>query len=1390
MYGKPEEVFFSHKEEIAALPRSRGYDKEHLNLYFAIEDFIASMENLSETRYYTHEGLLNICVSKISDNLLDKWQTKLADEKMILASTRTIDEERRGYWSTGIVARARTFSILEFKKFIEPQAVAVMGMVNKLGPAKSRSAPDRRVHVHQEDSQKRESRPADSRRQGPDGKRMPYCFHCRKESHVAADCRKLAAMPVEKRIKIVREGRICMGCLKSTSHGVSQCKTAKECGINGCKRRHHPLIHMETEAVQVAIHQTVAPKEVTRIMYKILPIAVKGPKGTVDTYAYLDDGSGCTFIEPALADEIGINGRNIHYNLNWTDGVKRPVKQSKLVSFTIKSKYDGSNYYIKEARTLALKLSPQTQLVNDLAEKDELQDASLIEYENATPRVLIGLDNAELIDNIERKRIGKDTDKLFLGTTLLGKVVYGKYRTQRHYDPDNNLLMLHHVDEETGLSTPSDSTEMSTVSIMMHQISEIEDRNSQRRAEIKRILALATRHWSQVLEEMIPRPLYRLPKFEGCCSEFVHFWETFVNTSRQYGYTSQEDNQRLSEALEGNALQIVHILLPDQRNIGKVTQRLWQFFGRPEDIFKSHRLKISLLTRSKGNDLKLLMLNSAMNSLIRSMKYLDREQYLYDIDLLMLCASKMPRELQNAWEKQGVPSHAQTPITAGEEKSYLEATYDRTSLPELQAFLEPHVEKTKKKICEPFCVYCRIEGHFATKCKRFISLRAPKRREIVELEKFCTGCIQTGLHNLENCKLAKTCQIGDCYEKHHRLLHKPRENEATMEALNEGEDAPQFENIRLMAHQVEEFEEEENEESQVATTGGIRSRRPLKLAFFILLALTFNQGLAGQIKPISEAGIFMAHEAKVYAQIGIVHWDINTGINMTRDKEYAREKLENLKQACNGVGQKDKSIEGFCQAQIKRTEIRVKHLFATPLRNKRSAGFIKKVWRFLWGNSESTEIEQLNYEQHAMKNLLNSTLSTFEGTQHKTEENIKKTARLASMALMHVAKEEANMNRTLTLEWINEISTLINTYLNEIETMYQSIRSKLGLFNDDEIGENMQRIKSHLNAQSTILPVNATVWRRISDQHIYQEEGIIKLQVEIPIVYKQEFELVKFVAIPDPETGKQIIINHNQICCNWEDKTYFYPNGVPVKISSDLYVYQNHRFLSAIEKPTCETATAFDIGTYKEKLCNKTKVFPQNLVTLIELPKTHQYIMSTDQSGVVEIECQNGYQEKSPDVKKKTVSAHVKMEAGCKLYSQGEFIIGNTDSQIRINKSALYFYPINVAKLNVTHEMVNEKDVIIQPDIHKKVRDLQVQLAAIPDDALHHRTTTLGASISALLLSTMAITAWIAYQLYRRMNKTGAASLKDVATATKPEDAPMTMPRWTLTESRIGHPSN
>ncbi|CAB3993642.1 Hypothetical predicted protein [Paramuricea clavata] len=74
------------------------------------------------------------------------------------------------------------------------------------------------------------------------------CVLC-KGSHHLERCHKFRAQNLQQRRDLIKSKRVCHACL-SPGHFVKNCRGARMCGVEGCQRRHHPLLHSSEKEVK------------------------------------------------------------------------------------------------------------------------------------------------------------------------------------------------------------------------------------------------------------------------------------------------------------------------------------------------------------------------------------------------------------------------------------------------------------------------------------------------------------------------------------------------------------------------------------------------------------------------------------------------------------------------------------------------------------------------------------------------------------------------------------------------------------------------------------------------------------------------------------------------------------------------------------------------------------------------------------------------------------------------------------------------------------------------------------------------------------------------------------------------------------------------------------
>lgn len=387
-YGRPELLVRSHMDSINRHPNVTrmadvvGYSE-------TISNVIAHVKASGAPERLNDYCLLDLMVSKLPAAMRTNW---------IRFCYANFDS------SSG--------SVLEFSAWLDEEAKYIL-LGQDAGPSTAQSP--RGVHAVEMETIEAEARPASGQRsaiteQRPaTGSRPPRtrpnaearsvssCFVCGKD-HKVTDCGQFNQMSPVDRWALVKEVKCCFSCLRQ-GHNVSNCHRRQSCGINGCGKRHSPLLH---DGNLMTTTTTTIGNNFVRIQdksyYKYVPLRVVGPNGQVDTIAFIDEGSKATLIEQELADQLGLKGAVNTITLKWMNGscVEYP---SRRVHTELQSLTDGCCFVAKNLMTIpALDLPEQDLDVDDLKRSfPTVNDLPLVGYGPMKPRLLIGLPHLDLI---------------------------------------------------------------------------------------------------------------------------------------------------------------------------------------------------------------------------------------------------------------------------------------------------------------------------------------------------------------------------------------------------------------------------------------------------------------------------------------------------------------------------------------------------------------------------------------------------------------------------------------------------------------------------------------------------------------------------------------------------------------------------------------------------------------------------------------------------------------------------------------------------------------------------------------------------------------------------------------------------------------------------------
>ncbi|XP_053691447.1 uncharacterized protein LOC128739964 [Sabethes cyaneus] len=417
LYGRPEAIVQAIVKKVRTLP-SPNIDRLETVVNFAltVENLVATIQACEVHDFVYNASLRYELVERLPSTLKLDWAKHSRDKP----NPNLVD------FSSWLYSTAE-------------DASAVMPSVS----GESRYRPSRKdgcLNVHSESESSNNAlymtpSQAKSTVSSESNMRCPICMEgCTS----VTKCQRFAELSNDSRWAAVRECKLCRKCLRKHN---GSCRQQKACGTNGCTYLHHPLLHSDKQ--QLNSFSSPVPTAPTsagtsqqscnihqgqsQLLFRILPVILYGPEKAVKVYAFIDDGSDISLMEEQLAEELGVIGPMKSLCLGWTGGAHRTEASSECVNLRISScSKQPKQYELSSIHTVkSLRIRPQTLQYSELQTKYPYLSGLPIEsYENAYPRILIGVDNLG-IGNIQKCREGRNHEpvavKMRIGWTLFGR---------------------------------------------------------------------------------------------------------------------------------------------------------------------------------------------------------------------------------------------------------------------------------------------------------------------------------------------------------------------------------------------------------------------------------------------------------------------------------------------------------------------------------------------------------------------------------------------------------------------------------------------------------------------------------------------------------------------------------------------------------------------------------------------------------------------------------------------------------------------------------------------------------------------------------------------------------------------------------------------------------
>ncbi|XP_055590318.1 uncharacterized protein LOC129742446 [Uranotaenia lowii] len=412
-YGRPEQLMKVLLAKIKSIPAPKSDKLETLIHYgMAVQSFCDTLDAANQTSNFSNPSLLAELVDRLPSEYKMQWGSYIK-----------------------IYQEVNLKHFAEFMSELMDSARRVTSYTGNSNRMEDRSKPKRgALHIHAEDNPEVET-----------GERR--CSVC-SQNHRLKECDNFKRLSVDERMQVVQREKLCRNCLNF--HGNRSCRVNGQCNVDGCKIRHHPLLHL-VRGQQIQPVSSVATSQPSNsndrsppvspsnaaydnhvhrsysqlCLFRIVPIVIYGSENRkIESFAFLDDGSSLTLVEEDLIRELGIQGEPQTLCLRWTGNMTRIEKASKIVELNI-SGINRSRFKLRDVRTVkALTLSQQTLNYQDLSDSfPHLRGLPISSYYNVVPRILIGLNNLRLTVPLSIKEGGPNEP--VAANTRLGWCVYG-----------------------------------------------------------------------------------------------------------------------------------------------------------------------------------------------------------------------------------------------------------------------------------------------------------------------------------------------------------------------------------------------------------------------------------------------------------------------------------------------------------------------------------------------------------------------------------------------------------------------------------------------------------------------------------------------------------------------------------------------------------------------------------------------------------------------------------------------------------------------------------------------------------------------------------------------------------------------------------------------------
>lgn len=374
-FGRPEQIIGHLIDKAKACKPPDKNPRSLMEYGNIVEVLVTNINAYKRPEYLQNPQLVTELVSKLPENLKAGWYKHLV---------------RQG---------KENESLSDFHLWLDTSVQAAERMV---------------TFNYSTGGKKEETRPTSSARsRGSFGAAVEVekCLFCSKPKHTLPKCFEFKRMTVLDRKDFLVENKCCFLCLQQ-GHLSTKCTShEKTCGKDGCKLRHHALLHQpdrekihktnvrsqkyddQTPSTSAEANQDIGSWQTTGSSdnLPVVQVMVRGPNGSFPVHALFDSGASFSMIDEKLAAQIGLSGERETFNFKVFGDVRRET--SMRLDLEVSPSTGKRHYYpVKGVRTVKnLGLPARTFDAQSFKQKyPHLREMKAVSCDNAKPQMVLG----------------------------------------------------------------------------------------------------------------------------------------------------------------------------------------------------------------------------------------------------------------------------------------------------------------------------------------------------------------------------------------------------------------------------------------------------------------------------------------------------------------------------------------------------------------------------------------------------------------------------------------------------------------------------------------------------------------------------------------------------------------------------------------------------------------------------------------------------------------------------------------------------------------------------------------------------------------------------------------------------------------------------------------